>query len=250
MISIVTATYNCVTQLPGLIGSLRAQTDKRFEWIVSDGGSTDGTLELLRSASDLPLSLSSQPDFGIYDALNRALHAARGDYYIVAGADDAFAPDAVARYCAAITEQGAEHGADLIVARVSCGPHEFGIKKGASWIVGEKAFIGNHSIGTAFRLALHQRFGFYSRKFPIGADSLFVLQACKGGATRRELDYVAGEIGPVGVSAQDWAGAATELFRAQLIVGESLILQTLLLLLRIVKGGSRGVRALHDAMFR
>ena len=52
-ITVVTATYNCVSQLPGLLESLRSQTDRDFEWVVADGGSGDGTLELLRAATDL-----------------------------------------------------------------------------------------------------------------------------------------------------------------------------------------------------
>lgn len=105
-------------------------------------------------------------------------------------------------------------------------------------------------MGTAFRRQLHERFGCYSRRFIIAADSLFVLQACKGGATRRELEYVAGDIGTGGVSAVDWACSATELFRAQLMTGGSVFVQTLVLLLRIVKGASSNARALHDAIFR
>ena len=130
------------------------------------------------------------------------------------------------------------------------GKHLFTIKRWPSWIVGEKTFIANHSIGTAFRRDLHAKFGFYSRRFPIAADSLFVLQACKGGATRHEAEFVAGRIGSEGVSYVDWAGAATELFRVQLVVGCYLIPQVLLLLLRILKGSSAGMRFLHGALLR
>lgn len=245
-ISVVTAAYNCVGQLPDLLESLRKQTDKNFEWVVADGASTDGTLELLRSATDLDLVLSSQPDFGIYDALNRALKSASGEYYIVCGADDLFYPDAIANYRVAI-EKG---GADITTARGMHGPHCFKIKRGPSWLVGDKAFIAQHSLGTAFRRDLHGRFGFYSSKFPIAADSLFVLKACKGGATRYDAGFVAGVIGRHGVSEADWAGAATELFRVQLLVGCALLPQVLLLLLRILKGASSGVKSLHNAVFR
>lgn len=245
-ISVVTATYNCVSQLAGLLESLRNQTDREFEWVVADGGSGDGTLELLREVTDLNVVVSSQPDFGIYDALNRALRRASGEYYIVAGADDRFYPDAIANFRAAIEKSGA----DIAAARGIHGKHCFKIKRGPSWLVGDKAFIAQHSLGTAFRRNLHDRFGFYSRKFPIAADSLFVLQACLGGATRYDAGFVAGVIGSNGVSEMDWAGAATELFRVQLLVGRGLVPQVFLLLLRIIKGSSAGVRRLHHAIFR
>jgi GT2 family glycosyltransferase len=246
-ISIVSATYNCADQLSNLIDSLRCQTDKDFEWVVSDGASSDGTLQLLQAITDLDVVIISQPDFGIYDALNRALRATTGQYYIVAGADDCFAADAIANYRRTMEDQSHP---DILAARVLYGSSSFEIKRGPSWLFGEKSFIANHSVGTAFRKELHDRFGFYSNKFPIAADSLFVIQACKGGATRCELDFVAGEIGTQGVSAVDWAGSATELFRVQLIAGSSVLVQTFLLLLRIIKGANSRVQVLYASVFR
>ncbi|MDB4805028.1 glycosyltransferase [bacterium] len=243
----MSATYNCVDKLPKLINSLRHQTDKDFEWVVADGASSDGTLQLLQTITDLKVVLISQPDFGIYDALNRALMVTSGQYYIVAGADDCFASDAISNYRRAMGELSHP---DILAARVLYGSYSFKIKKGPSWLFGEKSFIANHSIGTAFRKELHDRFGLYSKKFPIAADSLFVIQACKGGATRCELDFVAGEIGTQGISAVDWAGSATELFRVQLITGGSVPVQTILLILRILKGASMFVRALHNVVLR
>ena len=245
-ISIVTATHDCAVELPGLVSSLRAQSDRNFEWVVADAASSDGTLDLLRSISDIRVVISSQPDFGIYDALNRALRSASGSYYIVAGADDRFASDAIANFRSAIER----HGTDIVAASVMYGKHLFKIKRMPSWVVGEKAFIASHSVGTAFRADLHAKFGYYSRKFPIAADSLFVLRACRGGATRHEGSFLAGRIGCDGVSYADWAGAATELFRVQLIVGCALIPQVVLLLLRILKGSNARVRSLHTAILR
>lgn len=245
-ISVITATHNCAVELPTLIESLRTQSDRDFEWVVADGASSDRTVELLRSISDIRMVISSQPDFGIYDALNRALHSASGGYYIVAGADDRFESDAIANFRRAIEQ----HRADLVAANVMYGKHLFKIKRMPSWVVGEKAFIANHSVGTAFRKDLHAKFGWYSKKFPIAADSLFVLRACKGGAIRHEADFLAGRIGSSGVSYADWAGAATELFRVQLIVGCALIPQVLLLLLRILKGSNARMKALHSAILR
>jgi len=245
-ISVVTATHDCAVELPNLIDSLRAQSDRDFEWVVADGASSDRTLELLRAISDIRMVISSQPDFGIYDALNRALNSASGRYYIVAGADDRFASDAIANFRRAIEQ----HRADVVAANVLYGRHVFKIKLLPSWVVGEKAFIANHSIGTAFRRDLHAKFGWYSKKFPIAADSLFVLRACKGGATRYEGEFLAGRIGCSGVSYADWAGAATELFRVQLLLGCALIPQLLLLLLRVLKGSNARMRSLHEAILR
>jgi hypothetical protein len=245
-ISIVTASLNSAQHLPALTRSLQRQSDPDFEWVVADGASTDGSVEYLRSVPGLRLVVSSQPDFGIYDALNRAIRLSSGDYYIVAGVDDEFCADAVARFREAIERDDA----DLIVANAMFGRHCFRIKRAPPWLVAEKALIAHHSLGTAIKKSLHERFGFYSHRFPIAADSLFLLRACKGGATRNIAPFTAGALGMGGVSGSDRIGSATELFRVQLLLGRALIPQLLLLLLRILKASSSGVRSLHDALLR
>ena len=57
--SIITPTYNVASVLPRLIASLRQQTDPNFEWIVSDGNSTDATLQLLHCVDDLDVHITS-----------------------------------------------------------------------------------------------------------------------------------------------------------------------------------------------
>lgn len=232
MISIVTATYNSADRLPDLIASLRAQTDRRFEWIVADGASKDGTVGLVNEAFDLGPVITSQPDFGIYDALNRAIAAANGSHYLVVGSDDRLHPEAVAKFNEAI----ALTGADIIVADVLFGARRVRARGGPPWLHGAQSYISNHSLGTAFRKELHARFGWYSKKYPLAADALFVVKACNGGARRHQADFVAGEMGQSGVSATDWAGSATEFFRVQLDTGCAFPMQAGLLFLRLIKG--------------
>lgn len=230
-ISVVTATCNAVQHLPSLIDSLRGQTDKDFEWVVADGASVDGTLELLHSISGLDVVISSQEDFGIYDALNRAIKISSGEYYIVCGADDFFADDAIANFRRAIVQSRA----DLIVANALYGKHCLKVRKGPTWLYGHGALISAHTLATAFRKDLHRVYGYFSRKYPIAADQLFVMQACKGGASRYEANFIAGEIGRGGVSSLDRAGNATEVYRVQLVLGSSAVVQALLLMLRLLK---------------
>lgn len=230
-ISVVTATYNAAKHLPKLIESLRGQTDKDFEWVVADGASDDGTLELLRSVTDLNIVISSQSDFGIYDALNRAIKISSGEYYIVCGADDFFYSDAIANYRHAIIQSRA----DIVVADAMYGQRRLKVRQGPTWLFGHGALISAHTLGSAFKKDLHRTYGFFSNKYPIAADQLFVMQACKGGASRYVSDFVSGEIGRGGVSSVDLAGNATEIFRVQRALGSSMIVQTLLLMLRLLK---------------
>ena len=230
-ISVITATYNAAQHLPRLIDSLRNQTDKNFEWVVADGASSDGTLELLHQVTGIKVVISSQPDFGIYDALNRAIRNASGEYYIVAGADDFFDHDAIRNFRFAMEKSKA----DIVVARAKYGERCMKVRKGPAWFFGHVAYIASHTLATAFRKDLHRLHDFYSRKFPIAADQLFVMRACEGGANRLECDFVAGEIGHGGVSTVDLVGNATEVFRVQLMLGRSRVMQTLLLMLRLLR---------------
>lgn len=88
LITIITATYNAASYLPTLIASIREQTYKNFEWVVMDGGSTDGTVEILRVNADVVGYWSSEPDKGIYNAWNKALRHASGEWICFLGADD------------------------------------------------------------------------------------------------------------------------------------------------------------------
>ena len=71
-ISIVTPTYNSEEYLEACILSIRNQCYENLEHIIIDGGSTDGTLEIIRKYElDYPLRWISEPDGGMYDAINK-----------------------------------------------------------------------------------------------------------------------------------------------------------------------------------
>ncbi len=231
-LSIVTATFNSAAVLPALIRDLRAQTRQDFEWVIADGGSTDDTLALLASVTDLRVSLSSLPDFGIYDALNRGIRQSRGDYYLVIGSDDHLAPDTVARFLQAIDESAQ---ADIITADVMIGGRRCQAQEKWTAIQGIDAFVSSHSVGAIFRKALHDRVGYYSRKLPICADQLFVYQARKAGARIHRADFIAGEFTLDGTSGRDALGMIVETCRAKIMSGEPVWLQSLILVLRLLK---------------
>lgn len=100
LISVITATFNAAAQLPDTLSSLRAQTYRNFEWIVVDGGSTDGTAELLHASENMLSYWISEPDRGIYDAWNKACRHARGEWVLFLGAGDVLAQPETLECCA------------------------------------------------------------------------------------------------------------------------------------------------------
>lgn len=98
MISIIVATYNSERTLPRCLESLRRQEGAAFELLVADGASTDATLQLLERNRDLVAWQTSGPDRGVYDAWNKALAMARGEWILFLGSDDWLdGPDTLAR---------------------------------------------------------------------------------------------------------------------------------------------------------
>lgn len=92
LISIVIATHNAERYLPDCLKSIANQSLESIEVIVVDGQSTDGTLAILSNA-DLPyLRWVSEPDQGIYDALNKGVGMAKGKWLYFLGSDDRLLP--------------------------------------------------------------------------------------------------------------------------------------------------------------
>jgi glycosyltransferase involved in cell wall biosynthesis len=117
-ISILVATWNCGPQLGEFLASLAAQRWQDWQLLLLDNASSDGSaqvVEYFRSRLDTPERViwSSQPDCGIYDAWNRGLQLATGEYVSFIGADDVFVDDHSLGRIAALTVSGA----DLITAR-------------------------------------------------------------------------------------------------------------------------------------
>lgn len=88
-ISVITVTFNAARTLQATLDSVVKQDYHRLEHIVIDGGSTDGTLDIIRSNAARLASWASEPDGGIYDAMNKGVAKATGDWVIFLNADDA-----------------------------------------------------------------------------------------------------------------------------------------------------------------
>lgn len=89
-ISIITVTYNCKEDLRQTFESLHSQTFQDYEHIIIDGGSTDGTIELINENESKVDQWVSEKDKGIYDAMNKGIDMARGEYVQFLNAGDIF----------------------------------------------------------------------------------------------------------------------------------------------------------------
>ncbi len=94
-ITIITATYNSALSIEDCIKSVLSQTYKNIEYIIIDNCSTDTTLDIAKSYDEKIDRIISEPDKGIFDALNKGIQIASGDYIGFLHADDFYADNEV-----------------------------------------------------------------------------------------------------------------------------------------------------------
>lgn len=90
-LSIITVTYNAENVIGKTIQSVRQQNFSHYEHIIIDGCSKDSTLQIVQEMSHEKMLVFSEPDEGIYDAMNKGMKKAKGDYVIFLNAGDVFA---------------------------------------------------------------------------------------------------------------------------------------------------------------
>jgi len=94
-ITIITATYNSASTIAYCIASVNTQTYPDIEHIIIDGASKDGTVEIINSMPNRVSKIISEPDMGIYDAMNKGIQMATGDVIGILNSDDFFTSDEV-----------------------------------------------------------------------------------------------------------------------------------------------------------
>lgn len=90
LFSIITVTYNAESTLPHTVRSVEEQTCRLYEHLIIDGDSSDATIEVARKMLHPLMQFHSAPDEGIYDAMNKGLSMATGDYVVFLNAGDTF----------------------------------------------------------------------------------------------------------------------------------------------------------------
>ncbi|MCR9195640.1 MAG: glycosyltransferase [Hyphomonas sp.] len=166
LISIIVPTFNSEVFISDMMESLSAQTSRDFELIISDGKSSDKTIEIVRSYELPYLSIDCRPDKGVWDALNRGFSLARGDVLCWLNSDDFYVRDDVVEIVArAFAEPAVEfaYGHTYIVDREGYITRElfahvpsFGLRdRGNNLITGSMFFRAN----------LWRSFGGFSGKY-------------------------------------------------------------------------------------
>lgn len=168
MVSIITVCLNAVETIEATIKSVLVQTYKNIEYIIIDGGSTDGTLQVIEKYRDQISVLISEKDDGIYDAMNKGIALAHGDYIGIINADDWYEKNAV-EYVVQTGRRISENiGVITGQARFIKGEDSFlPVKKDMERIWTEMP-IAHPS--TFIKKSVYERYGKYDTHYKIAAD--------------------------------------------------------------------------------
>lgn len=178
-ISIIIATYNAENTVKRCIDSIACQKSDEIELLVIDGDSKDRTVGILKSYGSIIDILKSEPDKGLYDAWNKALRLATGEWIMFLGADDYLYPDAMSFYLNFLQEKENTNAIDLICAQCL-----FVDEKGKTLKIWGlpyqwERFIDRMEIShgsTLHNCRLFQEIGEFNIHFRISADYEFLLR--------------------------------------------------------------------------
>ena len=188
LISVIVAVYNGAKTLQRCIDSVYDQTYPNKELIIIDGGSTDGTVDLLIANNDKITYWQSEPDNGIYNAWNKALNHAKGDWIYFLGSDDYLWKRSVFEEISSHLFKAESENIRLVygqVARVTKND-EICCIEGDSWeytwrgIVAEGICTFTHQ-GMFHHRSLFETYGKFDESFRIAGDYELLIRAFKEG---------------------------------------------------------------------
>ena len=187
-ISLITVCYNAESSIAFTLQSAREQTYRNFEHLIVDGASKDRTLDVVKKFSDLPLVIHSEPDKGIYDAMNKAIALARGDILFFLNADDALLDGQVLARVAEAFD--ADPALEFLWGDVvNAFPDGQNLTLSYAYINPDTLIYGSlcHQ-GVFAHKRLFERFGNFDLKYRLCADFDWFLRVLRGGAKYRYLD--------------------------------------------------------------
>ena len=175
-LSIITINFNNRDGLQKTINSIVNQSFKDFEWIVIDGGSTDGSRELIKQYADHIAYWVSEPDKGVYNAMNKGIKMAKGEYVNFMNSGDAYAS-------ATILEEifSASHSADVLYGYMMRGGVDGEVnnlsmmKPNLSWIDFYRDGLPHQS--TFIKRCLFDQYGLYDESLKAVSDWKFFVKA-------------------------------------------------------------------------
>jgi len=179
-ISIITVCYNSAAFIRDTLESVTTQTYKDIEYIVIDGASTDATFDIVSEYRDKITHMISEPDHGLYDAINKGIKLASGDFIGILNSDDLFYDNLCIAKLAEFIELNQDADAvysDLIYVKrndISKKVRSYRVRRNSLWKV-RFGFMIPHPTFYAKR-ELFEKFGLYKTNYRVSADFELMLR--------------------------------------------------------------------------
>lgn len=199
LISIITIVRNGVNEIEETIKSVLSQKNVNLEYIIIDGKSTDGTLEIIEKYKDNITIVVSEPDHGIYDAINKGIKLATGELIGLIHCGDYYESDAIQTALTGFLNSKADiiYGDQNIIEgeiiRIGRSNHEY-LKKGMT--ISHPATFVSHNC--------YQKNGLYNTKYKIAADYAFFLMLYMQNANFFKIDKVLANFRAGGISGSNF----------------------------------------------
>ncbi len=167
MFSIIIPTYNCRSVLSNAIDSIIKQSFKHFEILCIDGQSNDGTIELLQQYSEITdqIKYISEPDKGIYDAMNKGIKMAKGDWLYFLGSDDTFYTEQTLEH---INEFINKNYCDVVYGDISS--ERFNGRRSGNFLPEDLVYKNICHQGIFFHKNIFSKIGLFNLKYKAHAD--------------------------------------------------------------------------------
>lgn len=204
-ITIITASYNAEAFIEHTIRSVAAQTYPNIEYIVIDGASTDGTLDVIKKHEDRITKWISEPDRGIADAMNKGWKMASGDFVLFLHADDYLIDDSTIDD--AVQHMLGEYDIYAFGIYFSRwwrgGRRQRKQPRGFTWLMNLKYGVCHQ--GAFCRRELFEEIGQFDTNFKIAMDYDFFMRAYRRGKSLKVVHRVVSVMRDTGISWQmDW----------------------------------------------
>jgi glycosyltransferase involved in cell wall biosynthesis len=212
--SIITVCRNSAATMQRAMDSLATQTCTDYEWIVVDGASTDGTLDIVNTFAAAPIQLVSERDNGIYDAMNKGARMARGDYVFFLNSDDCLHdPEVLADVNAAIESK---QQPDMVIGRI------VHVKNDGNWLR-DYSYLHRGNILTESichqaifaRRTLFQTVGEFNLRFRLNADYDWVIRVMRSDTRIAYLDRQVALFSDGGAHTQDTSRLQNEHYQVR-----------------------------------
>jgi len=198
LVSIITIVYNGEKHIAETIRSVAAQTYPNIEYLIIDGGSTDGTLSVIEQFRGHVNSLVSEKDEGISDAFNKGIRRASGEIVGIINADDWYEPDAVELVVTLMGNSDIVYG-DLRLWR-SDGVDD--IRKGDHTRLCKEMTVNHPTV--FIRRECYERFGLFDKQYRCAMDYDLLLRLYTAGCRFYYLPRVLANMRWGGMSDAQW----------------------------------------------